>query len=156
MKDIKGYEGLYAVTEDGRVWSHRRQIFLKEGKTKAGYLNVVLCKNGKAKTFLVHRLVAQTYITNPLELPEINHKDENKENNSINNLEWCDRKYNINYGSRNDKVRKAIYCVELNRVFESQMAAAKELGLIRQHINACCNGRQKTHGGYHWEFVEKQ
>ena len=92
---IKGYENIYEVSDKGRVKSLKfgKERILKLGITTDGYLMVKLLKNGEKKNLLVHRLVAQTFIPNPDNLPEVNHKDENKENNSVQNLEWCDRKY---------------------------------------------------------------
>ena len=94
MIDIKGYEGRYAVTEDGRVWSHISQRFLKPNTNTKGYYYVNLFSNGKGRSFVVHRLVANAYIENPLSLPQINHKDCDKLNNCVNNLEWCDNSAN--------------------------------------------------------------
>ena len=117
-RPIEGYEGLYEVSNTGRVRSLDRYVkgkgesyrlqkgkMLSPIKNKYGYLQVNLCCNGKNKMFLVHRLSAQAFIPNPDNLPEINHKDENPGNNSVDNLEWCDRSYNNNYGTRKDKVR---------------------------------------------------
>lgn len=104
-KDIEGYEGLYQVSNFGRIKSlkdnhgNTREKILKLWKEKDGYLQVFLCKNGKGKTCTVHRLVANAFIENPNNLPMINHKDENKTNNCVENLEWCDAKYNNNYGT---------------------------------------------------------
>ena len=117
-RPIEGYEGLYEVSNTGRVRSVDRyvkysngQIHLHKGKvlspvkSNLGYLLVSLCCNGKYKSISVHRLIAQAFIENPDNLPEINHKDEDKTNNSVDNLEWCDRSYNNNYGTRKDKER---------------------------------------------------
>jgi hypothetical protein len=90
MEDIKGYEGLYAVTSCGRVWSYRSKKFLKPKEDKNGYLSVGLRLNGKQDRRYIHRLVAEAYIPNPAALPQVNHKDEIKSHNYINNLEWCD------------------------------------------------------------------
>lgn len=156
MKDIKGYEGQYAITEEGQVWSYKRKIFLKPCLTR-GYLWVGLCKNGITKKFKIHRLVAEAFIPNPENKPEVNHKDENKQNNCVSNLEWMTTKENINYGTRNKRVAvknsKPVLCVELNKIFESQTVAAQELNLHRESINACCNGKAKTTGGYHFTFA---
>ena len=103
MKDIQGYEGLYAVTSCGKIWSYRSKKFINIRKNRGGYLVVNLSKNGKNTTYQVHRLVAKAYIPNPDDLPQINHKDENKEHNYVNNLEWCTAKYNSNYGTRNQR-----------------------------------------------------
>ena len=113
-KPVVGYEGLYEVSSYGRVRSldryDSRNRFLKgrilrlndDGK---GYLRVQLSSNGKAKMYSVHRLVAIAFLPNPDNLPEVNHRDEDKINNSVENLEWCDGKYNVNYGTRNDRIR---------------------------------------------------
>lgn len=106
-KDISGYEGLYQVSNLGDVRSlnYRRSgelKLLKQGNVH-GYKRVELSKNGKKKKYWVHRLVAITFISNPNNLPMVNHKDEDKTNNNVNNLEWCDAKYNVNYGTRNKR-----------------------------------------------------
>ena len=117
-RPIEGYEGLYEVSNTGRVRSldmyvksrygnyrlHKGKV-LSPAKDTNGYLTVILSCNGKHNSIRVHRLVAKTFISNPDNLIEVNHKDEDKTNNSVENLEWCDRKYNINYGSRKDKVK---------------------------------------------------
>ena len=92
---------------------------------------MLYAKNGKVKAELIHRLVAIAFIPNPNELPQVNHKDENKDNNCADNLEWCDTKYNNTYGTRlyraAESCKKPIYCVELDKVFDSGTEAAKEL-----------------------------
>lgn len=112
-RDIEGYEGLYQVSNLGRVKSLDRIDRLGRRKPGVilsyilhnyGYLLVNLYKEGKRKLFLVHRLVAHTFIPNPEGLPEINHKDEDKTNNLVDNLEYCDRKYNINYGTHTERM----------------------------------------------------
>ena len=97
MKDVKGYEGLYAVTSCGKVWSYRNECFLKPRANRCGYLYLNLSKNGKAKSYMIHRLVAEAYLPNPENLPQVNHKDENKANNCLQNLEWCDASYNVKH-----------------------------------------------------------
>lgn len=159
MKDIKGYEGLYAVTSCGKVWSYKRSKFLSQRYDKDGYPRIDLYKDGKAKTYFIHRLVAEAYIPNLDNLPQINHKDEDRTNNSVNNLEWCSAQYNVNYGTRTERamqgVRKPVLCVELNKVFRSQKEAAEELGLVATCIGRCCKGKQKTTGGYHFQSVQR-
>ena len=100
-KDIQGYEGLYRVSNLGRVKSFHKakEHILSPGKDKDGYFQVQLYKNGINKMRKVHRLVAQAFISNPNNLPQINHKDENKQNNNVDNLEWCTNEYNHNYGT---------------------------------------------------------
>ena len=114
-KDIEGYEGLYQVSNLGRVKSLERidrlgrlkpGVILRPKVERGGYLLVGLHKEGKQKMFLVHRLVAHAFIPNPEGLPEINHRDEDKTNNLVDNLEYCDRKYNMNYGTRNERMTK--------------------------------------------------
>lgn len=87
MKDIEGYEGLYAITEDGRVWSHKSQKFRKLGRSRE-YLQVSLCKDGVTKQIMVHRLVACAYVDNPENKQTVNHIDGNPHNNHVSNLEW--------------------------------------------------------------------
>lgn len=157
MTDIKGYEGEYAITEDGRVYSYKRKKFLKQGINKWGYYCVTLCKNGKQKEYKVHRLVATTYIPNPNNLPQVNHMDEDKSHNHWTNLEWCDQKYNNNYNNgherRMKKVRKAVYCVELNQTFSSLTEAATTLQTWIPSISAACKDSSLKAAGYHWRFI---
>ena len=101
-RPIVGFEGLYEVSNTGQVRNCRGKL-LRPGLNHNGYLKCVLCKNGKSKTIYIHRLVAQAFILNPDNLPQVNHKDEDKTNNSVENLEWCDQKYNVNYGCAQDK-----------------------------------------------------
>ena len=154
MKDIVGYEGEYAITRDGNVWSYKSNKFLKPGLIRDGYHQVNLCKNGKKKHYLIHRLVAEAFIPNPDNLPQVNHKDEDKSNNCVDNLEWCSAKYNANYGTRTERISKPVYCEELNRVFDGARQAARELGLDNSNIIKCCKGKLKTVGGYHWRYAE--
>lgn len=115
-KDIEGYEGLYQVSNMGRVKSlgatnrvgwHLREKILKQTIEPKGYLKVGLRKNNKIQTVRVHRLVANAFLPNPFNLPQVNHKDENKTNNHVENLEWCTNKYNNNYGSKPKKSAEA-------------------------------------------------
>ena len=153
MKDIPGYEGLYAVTEDGKVWSYRRKIFLKPTPNNRGYLLVLLWKKRQVKGYLIHRLVAEAFIPNPEGLPQVNHKDEDKTNNCVDNLEWMSAKDNHNYGARNAKCRKPVYCVELDKTFDSAKIACEETGIDASAIGKVCRGERKTAKGYHWKFV---
>jgi len=119
-KDIEGYEGFYQVSNLGRVKSLARVVMRSDGKPNPvnekilkygiikGYCAVVLCKDRKKKMYKVHRLVAIAFLSNPHNLPEVNHKDENKKNNCVDNLEWCTSLYNINYGSHNERVTNTI------------------------------------------------
>ena len=132
-RDIKGYEGLYQVSNHGNVKriehidTHCRQgsRVIKEYKKKAshdgkGYLFVILSKENKKVARRVHRLVAETFIDNPNNYPQVNHKDENKENNTVDNLEWCDAHYNINYGDANKRRSKTVKQWWMNRMGDSE------------------------------------
>lgn len=152
MKDVKGYEGLYSVTSCGKVWGYKRKGFLSP-RLHNGYLRVSLSKDGVAKDFFVQRIVAEAFIPNPNNLPQVNHKDENKTNNTPQNLEWCDAKYNINYGTRNLRMSKGVRCVELNKTYNSITEAARDTKARIQNISACLLGLQKTTGKYHWECI---
>lgn len=94
MKDIKGYEGIYAITSCGKVWGYRSQKFLKP-KICKGYLRINLCKNGIKKTYSIHRLVAETYIPNPNNLEEVHHINANKTDNYVGNLQWVTKQDNL-------------------------------------------------------------
>ena len=181
-KTIDGYEG-YEVSNYGRVKSlgndkTRKEKILKPATTKDGYQIVCFCKNCKSKWFSVHRLVAMAFIPNPNNLPQVNHIDEVKTNNHVSNLEWCDRKYNINYGARNEKVSNAIsgennhmygkfgkdspnskQVIQLTldgdyiKNWDSIIDVERELGFYKQNISACCKGRYKSAHGYKWAYA---
>lgn len=163
MIDIEGYEGLYAVTSCGKVWSYKRKKFLKPYKEHTGYLRVDLMKDGVKKHHKIHRFVAKAYIPNPENLKQVNHKDENKQNNSVNNLEWCTNDYNAHYGTKNERIgianknhpnlSKKVICVETNQVFESISEATRKTGICTSQISKCCSGVYKSAGKLHWEYV---
>ena len=154
MKDIKNYEGLYAVTSCGRVWSYRLKKFMKLWDNGHGYLKVRLKKDNKSKIFYVHRLVAEAYISNPENLPTVNHKDENKANNSVNNLEYCTDAYNNLYGSRATMLSPCI-CVDTGYIYNSIAEASRANGASVCSISACCRGKSKTANGLHWQYVKE-
>ena len=161
---IKGFENIYEVSDQGRVRSLKfgKERILKPALTTQGYLIVGLCKNGEIKQCLVHRLVALAFIPNPDNLPEVNHKDENKENNSVQNLEWCDQKYNINYGTRNQMVSMKLSKPVLQytksggfvREWKSAMDVQRNLGYFQNNISNCCNGKLKSANGFVWKFKD--
>ena len=155
MKDIKGYEGLYAITSCGKVWSYINKKFLKPKDNGNGYLRVGLFKDGKVKNYMIHRLVAEAYIPNPDNLPQINHKDENKANNCLQNLEWCDAKYNSNYGTRNEKIKKPILQYDLDGNLIREWKCAADVGYeVQSNICTCLKGRIKSAYGYVWKYKE--
>lgn len=153
MRDLRGYEGQYAVTSCGKIWSYITQKFLATYFAN-GYEYTTLKDNTHVK---ISRAVAEAYLPNPNNLPQVNHKDEIKAHNYLNNLEWSDSMYNANYGTRNERIRQAhnkkIYCKELDRTFNSQKEAAIELGLDQGNISRVCRGKANTTGGFHFEFV---
>lgn len=135
-------------------------IILNNKPNSKGYIRVVFTVNGKRKSFAVHRLVAEAFIPNPNNLPEVNHKDENKSNNSVNNLEWCTRSYNNNYGTRNRRVaeKEAISIVQLDfkrnliRKWNSIREASRELNIKSSIIVGCCKKQYKSGKGFIWEY----
>lgn len=157
-RDCKGYEGKYQVSNLGRIWSVKNQKYLTPNIHTKGYLKVTMvAKNGKVKQEYIHRLVALSFIDNPDNLPQVNHKDENKLNNCVDNLEWCTCKENINYGTRTErqaeKRRVTIECVELGKIFKSITEASKETNIPISCISKACSGLQETAGGKHWKVV---
>ena len=188
-KDIKGYETYYEVSNIGRVRSvdrmetlsdgrkrlHKGRI-LKSSKSSCGYLRIVLSKSNEKKNALIHRIVAKAFIPNPDNLPEVNHKDEDKTNNCVflkkddsvdldkSNLEWCDSKYNKNYGSRNirigEKNSKPVLQIDINTneiiaEYPSTMEAERQLNISNSNISMCCNLKYKTAGGFKWQYKKE-
>ena len=159
-KDVKGYEGLYQVSNDGIIKNCRTGLIKSSRDNGHGYLQIDLSKDGKVKTFYVHRLVAEAFIPNPLNLPEVNHKSENKQDNRVENLEYCDHKYNMNYGTcierANIKKSKQIIQFTLEGRFIREWTSAKEvekqIGYDQGNISSCCRGKYKQAYGYIWKF----
>lgn len=170
---VAGFEGLYEVSDRGRVRSidHttvdtngvRKRIkgrVLNSNAQSTGYLNVHLSNGPNKKTVRVHRLVAEAFIPNPHGLPEVNHKDEDVTNNRVDNLEWCDRTYNVNYGGhqirkavgQGKKVAAILDGVEIAR-FESEGIAARLLGCSQSGISAAARGKARSFMGLRWSYV---
>lgn len=159
---IPGYEGRYSIDKVGNVYSHYSKRLLKPKIDKDGYKEVALSRNGKTKYFRVHRLVAITFIPNPNNYPLVNHKDENKANNAINNLEWCTTKYNDNYGSRNLKISQTKQTRPVLQIddrgntvaqYRGVKEAMKKTGVNRNSIREVIRGNRKTAGGYVWKYA---
>jgi hypothetical protein len=164
-KDIEDFEGMYQVSSFGRVRSLDRQVrnghgyyvrrgrMLKPRATSNGYLQVALSNQTQK---LVHRLVADAFIPNKDNLPQINHKDENKKNNHLENLEWCTPAYNNCYNGRSQRIaekrKKAVRCIETGQIFKSIKEAEKAVGVVGS-ITPCIHGRTKTAAGHRWETV---
>jgi len=158
-KDIPNYEGLYQVSNLGKVKSllFNKEKILKTRLSTKGYELI----NLKGKTFRVHTLVANTFLSNPNNYKEVNHKNERKADNNVDNLEWCSRKYNCNYGSFPKQVCKrfskgvAIVDEKMQPIlrFSSALGAEKALHIDHSSIIKCCNGKLKTAGGYVWRYL---
>lgn len=176
-KPVVGYEDCYEVSNLGRVrslphevptWFGTRitpsKIIKKTFNKRTGYFIVCLCKGNAKRTNLVHRLVAMAFLPNPDAMPQVNHKNEIKTDNRVENLEWCDSTYNNNYGTKRDRISQA------NQVSKCKPVAQIKNGIIvavypstiaakhitdPAHIGACANGKRKTAGGYVWKFIEK-
>lgn len=159
-KDVNGYSN-YQVSNFGRVKSNRG--ILKERLTKKGYIIYCLSDGLKKTNKYAHRLVAESFISNPLNLPEVNHKDECKTNNFYDNLEWCDSKYNNNYGShgesyivnpsRSKVVVQKLLSGEIIGTYKSSVDAQLKTGVSQSSIRNCCNGVQNTSHNYIWQWV---
>ena len=180
-KDIEGYEGYYQVSNYGRVKSLKRTVWdkggfyktvaeriLKVGKDGKGYPQVILFKEGKGESCKIHRLVASAFCENPYGYSEVNHKDENKENNRADNLEWCSRSYNCSYNDRAKKAGKKLRnnpnkskpIIGVDNVtglileFPSINEAVRQLRIKQSHIWECCNGRRNSAGGFTWFYTK--
>ena len=163
-KDIPNYEGYYQVSNLGQVKSVKRNLILKQN-TVRGYKQVTLQKQGTIKNKMVHRLVLETFSPcQNMEKLQVNHKDENKINNCLDNLEWLTAKENVNYGTRTERQIytqiyhnyrcKAIICVETNQSYISIRECSRITGIDKASISRCLKGKQKTAGGYHWKYLE--
>ena len=168
-KDIVGYEGLYQVSSLGRVRSLDRTIFTSNGPrnykgkmlkpcidSQNKYYYVYLC----GKHFSIHRLVAEAFIPNPEGKETVNHINEKKDDNRVENLEWMTYKENLNYGERTIKASKSrgkpVVCIETGIVYFSGREAQRQTGIDQSTIGKVCRNTNKdlTAGGYHWKFVE--
>ena len=177
-KDVVGYEGLYKVSDKGNVYSverlnsRGRKIggrIMKPTPNTNGYLRVNLCKDGKTKSKLVHRLVLEAFVGNPNNLPQVNHIDENKTNNELSNLEWCTGEQNINHGTRNERTRKKVRAVNVKNgevTTFSSIVEAERKGYNSGGVAAACKGIYKntsgkliggdgrTYKGYRWYYED--
>lgn len=182
-KDIEDFEGIYQISNLAKIKSlerivvytnkrgvqyshHVKERILKTSRNNKGYHIVNLYKNKKQKHFLLHRLVAQAFIPNPDNLPEVNHKDENKDNNCADNLHWCTRIYNNTYGIQSKEGRRKTSKFRMKKVnqynlkgellmtFDGIRIAEEKTGVDNRNICACCKGKIRTAGGYVWRYVD--
>ncbi len=171
-RDISGYEGQYQASTYGRIRSLPRQItqkghkcyftrtmkgkILQPRKQNANYYIVWLSNRKVQQALLVHRLVAETFIPNPENKPQVNHINGIKTDNRIDNLEWCSCSENIKHSHKiggRKEVSKPIICIEPNRKFPSIISASREMNINSCSISHALNGRAKTAGGYTWKFI---
>lgn len=187
-KDINDYKGYYQVSNNGRIRSLNRTItdsrgfrYKKKGKVmithkgKNGYIYISLKKNNITKTFTIHRLAATHFIPNSLQLPEVNHIDENKANNNVGNLEWCTHDYNNSYGTKNiramqnrdnsyiaiqnkKRLSKKVFQYDFNnnllKIWPSTHECQRN-GFLQGCVAACCRGKFKQHKGYQWSYERR-
>lgn len=172
-KDIKGFENTHQISNMGRIRTKDRYVYngkrfiagkvIKPILCTNGYYEIHLWVNGKRTARLLHRTVAEAFIPNPYNFPEINHKDENIANNCADNLEWCTSKYNANYGTRNirmvkEKYLKPVAKIGLNgeivKCYKSISEATRDNGADISSLIRVCKGRQKTCVGYKWAYLK--
>ncbi len=161
-RNIIGFENKYQVSNIGNIRNKETNKLLKYNMPNK-YLRVCLYKNGKRKNYMVHRLVAQAFIPNPDILPQVNHRDENKLNNCVDNLEWCNNSYNQKYGTKPERVKmklgKKVNQYDLEKNFIKQwnctMDIQRELGISNSNISYCCNKKIKQSHGYIWEYESR-
>lgn len=168
-KDIEGYEGLYEISNMGRIRNKDKKI-LKPQDNGKGYFKIVLHNGKTPKRYYIHRLVAEAFVTKQDGANIVNHLDECPSNNRASNLEWTTNRQNLSYGTapqrhkqgihrywqnNKSKQRKRVLCVETNEVFDSHEEASRAKGTFGANISKCLNGKRHTAGGYHWKSIKE-
>ena len=166
-KDIKNYSN-YQVSNLGNIrrlnkdYRSPKYRYLKSKLEKNGYLRICLSKNSKCKYYNIHRLVAEAFIPNPNNYPIVNHKDENKTNNCVDNLEWCTYKYNNNYGNikikmSNNSFKRKVHQYDKNmnllNTYNSIKEASYKTNSNRRWISQCCKKEYLTCNGFYWRYA---
>ena len=153
-KQIEGHDNAYLISDKGQIFNRKTGKYLKPAVGKNGYYHLTLAY-GEKTDVMVHRLVAKAFVPNPEKHTVVNHIDENKLNNSADNLEWCTTKYNVNYGNAPNARKSQVICTDKKgntKEYDSIKEAAELLGIKYQGISRVCRGLRKTCGGFKWRY----
>lgn len=159
-RDVPGYEGLYQVSNKGKVYSVRSGTILQPARSGSGYRKINLCRSGASKQCHIHRLVAVAFLPNPENKPHVNHLNGDKTDNRADNLEWVTRSENQLHCRRELKTwcgapKKPVICVETGEIYASAGAAAEHIGMSRSSVNLAVLGYNKTAKNLHFKFLEE-